>query len=190
MLELYTSEGCSSCPPADAWLTSLKSSDEVFKQFIPIAFHVDYWNGLGWPDRFSTAAFTDRQRKHVIAGNSRQSYTPQFVINSAEWSRWFKGDRVWQPRKENVGRLTVNVKRENNLLNVSFAPTQASKMSQVTVNVAILGMGITTEVKAGENHGRTLKHDFVVLNHVQQPVQASDRRWYLVMPEVPAKGPR
>jgi hypothetical protein len=77
LVELYTSEGCSSCPPADRWLSGLKRQPGV----IAVAFHVDYWNGLGWPDRFSSPAFTERQKQGVGSNGSRYAYTPQIVVN-------------------------------------------------------------------------------------------------------------
>ncbi|MBW8760754.1 MAG: DUF1223 domain-containing protein, partial [Burkholderiales bacterium] len=81
LVELYTSEGCSSCPPADRWLSSLKGQPGV----IAAAFHVDYWNGLGWPDRFSRPAYTERQKQGVGVNGSRYAYTPQIVVNGRDW---------------------------------------------------------------------------------------------------------
>lgn len=70
VLELYTSEGCSSCPRADRWLSSLVDKQGVFKDFVPMAFHVDYWDYIGWKDRFANAEFSQRQRRHVVNGNT------------------------------------------------------------------------------------------------------------------------
>jgi hypothetical protein len=67
LLELFTSEGCSSCPPADAWVSKLKTSPDLWKSVVPVVFHVDYWNGLGWPDRFSSRANTERQQHYSAA---------------------------------------------------------------------------------------------------------------------------
>src|ERR1043166_1377606 len=64
LIELYTSEGCSSCPPAEAWLSKLKTEAGLWKDFVPVAFHVDYWDHLGWRDRFASAVFTERQRAY------------------------------------------------------------------------------------------------------------------------------
>ncbi|MDB4793761.1 DUF1223 domain-containing protein, partial [Methylacidiphilales bacterium] len=65
LIELYSSEGCSSCPPAEAWVNDLKSAPELWKSIFPVVFHVDYWDGLGWPDRFSRADYTQRQRNYA-----------------------------------------------------------------------------------------------------------------------------
>src|SRR6266581_5068954 len=69
LVELFTSEGCSSCPPADAWISQLKESPDLWKKIVPVAFHVDYWNNLGWRDRFAKPEFTARQRRYVAAGS-------------------------------------------------------------------------------------------------------------------------
>ena len=80
LLELFTSEGCSSCPPADAWLSTLVRDPRLWQTLVPVAFHVDYWDGPGWQDRFATPAFSARQRRHVGHGLVRQVYTPGFVV--------------------------------------------------------------------------------------------------------------
>lgn len=199
ILELYTSEGCSSCPPADRWFSTLKQRGDVFKNFIPMAFHVDYWNRLGWKDRFSSAEFSARQRSHVMSGHASQAYTPQLVVNAQEWRGWGRQD--WQASQRHVGVLKASINDDSRLMNVVFNPASNEILGggllseflpegahQVVLNVAMLGMGLNTQVKAGENHGLHLKHDFVVLNHVQQPVQSSLKQWQLVMPAIPQQG--
>lgn len=95
LLELYTSEGCSSCPPAEKWLSGMKSESGLWTDFVPVAFHVDYWNSLGWRDRWSSEKFSDRQRVYAQAWGSENIYTPELVLNGKEWSNWFdwKGAR-------------------------------------------------------------------------------------------------
>src|SRR5574339_14875 len=78
LLELYTSEGCSSCPPAEAWLSRLKSDARLWKDFVPVAFHVDYWDYLGWRDPFGAAEYSERQRGYAAQWKSRSVYTPGF----------------------------------------------------------------------------------------------------------------
>ena len=84
VVELYTSEGCSSCPPADRWLSTLKNRPDV----VALAFHVNYWDQLGWPDRFASAAFTERQRQLMAPSGSRYVYTPQVIANGQDWRGW------------------------------------------------------------------------------------------------------
>lgn len=188
-LELYTSEGCSSCPPADRWYTSLKENDGVFKQFIPMAFHVDYWNYIGWEDRFSTKEYTQRQTNHVRAGNTTQNYTPQVVLNNQEWRGHLNGVREWEATNQKAGVLKAVLKDDNRLL-VNFSPASAKyfENKQWVLNVAYLGMGLKTDVKRGENAGRELNHDFVVLQHQQQTVDAQAQKWQTTVSAIPAAG--
>ena len=85
LLELYTSEGCNSCPPADRWVSNLPRPQLVPQQLVVLAFHVDYWNYLGWPDRFSQQRFTERQQALVRANGLRTAYTPQLVLNGRDF---------------------------------------------------------------------------------------------------------
>src|SRR6478672_1752441 len=85
LIELFTSEGCSSCPPAEAWLSKLKTNARLWKDFVPVAFHVDYWDNLGWPDRFAAKPWTERQRTYATAWNTTTVYTPEFVLDGREW---------------------------------------------------------------------------------------------------------
>src|SRR5260370_670544 len=79
LLELYTSEGCSSCPPAEAWLSGLKKSPGLWKDFVPLAFHVDYWDYLGWRDPWAERGFSDRQRAYAENWHNENVYTPAFA---------------------------------------------------------------------------------------------------------------
>jgi hypothetical protein len=87
LVELYTSEGCSSCPPAEAWLSRLKDGPGLWKEFVPVAFHVDYWDYLGWRDKWSAEAFSARQRAYASAWHNDNIYTPGFILNGSEWRR-------------------------------------------------------------------------------------------------------
>ena len=178
VVELYTSEGCSSCPPADAWLSSLKSDSRLFKTLLPIAFHVDYWDQLGWPDRFASSAHSQRQRALVRAGLLSQLYTPGIMVNSREWRGWFNGQREINEADTRPGRLIANFHQGQ--LSVRFATDRT-----YTVHIAVLGMGLTTAVKAGENRGRRLTHDFVVLDRWQQTGQ---QPWQLSLADLPDRG--
>jgi len=175
VIELFTSEGCSSCPPADRWLSSYKDSDELFKSVIPLAFHVDYWDWLGWNDRFASKFFTKRQRDYVTAGQLSQAYTPGILINSTEWRQWFKGERRWDASTDEPGILSVSV-TDKNSVEIEF-----TQEKELTVYVALLGMNIESIIKRGENRGKTFKHDFVVLNLQQKNGMG---RWEVMLPDV------
>jgi hypothetical protein len=183
LVELYTSEGCSSCPLADRWLSTHKSNRKLFDDFIPIAFHVDYWDYIGWKDRFASPKHTKRQRQHEKAGNIKQVYTPGFVINSKEWKSWFVG-RTKLPKSNNkAGELDVFL--EENSQNTKILKVNYSEKQGTVLHVAYLGMGIKNRVKAGENRNKFLKHDFVALNYFSLP---GNQKWTVALADVPQIG--
>ena len=161
LLELYTSEGCSSCPPADRWLSTLKDDPGLWKEIIPIAFHVDYWDYLGWKDAFSKAEYTQRQRNYARWHNLRTIYTPGFLQNGKEFRGWNRGRGVKNRLGKSVGQLTVNI--NDGVVTANFKPVRKIK-NPVILNVAWLGFDLETEIRAGENEGKKLKHDFVSFN--------------------------
>jgi len=159
LLELYTSEGCSSCPPADRYLNSLLDSDGLWQSFIPIALHVDYWDYIGWENRFANADHSARQRQYAREQALTTIYTPGFVFNGKEWRNWFKRS-LDVPNGNLPGILKLEV--ENQHARLHFTPTNFNK-NKLKVNLALLGFNLETEVKAGENRGKKLPHNFVVL---------------------------
>lgn len=160
-IELYTSEGCSSCPAADRWIASLQHDNGLWSEFVPVAFHVDYWDYLGWEDKFAKEAFSDRQHLHRTQGNISRVYTPGFVIQGQEWHGFFQHKaRPSQPDRT-VGKLTLEL--ENDLASLTFFPTNALKTADF--NIALLGFGLKHTISGGENAGALLEHDFVVLDH-------------------------
>jgi hypothetical protein len=160
LIELYTSEGCSSCPPADKWMTALKERDGLWRDYAPIALHVDYWNYTGWTDRFSKQRYTSRQQQYVRDGNVRVAYTPGFMANGEEWRGWFSGDALTMQNPP-VGNLSRGLKGDS--IALRFDPI-AEVDEKLVVNIAILGMQLVSDVQAGANNGKELKHDFVALN--------------------------
>jgi hypothetical protein len=159
LIELYTAEGCSSCPPAEEWLSKLGTQPGLWKNFVPLAFHVDYWDGRGWKDRFASAAFTQRQRAYTAAWNSGSAYTPAFAVNGRE-SR-----SPGVPAATNVSAGTLRIMRAgSNRFVFTYSPASKTE-SQWDLHVALLGSGIVSKVAGGENAGRQLRHDFVVLKY-------------------------
>lgn len=166
LVELYTSEGCSSCPPADRWLSSLRSG-RFQDQVVALAFHVDYWNQLGWIDRFSEPAFSDRQRDISVRQHSRVIYTPQVVVDGKDMRAWSSASQFAQRvaelnRRPPGARINATAKLADGEVKlrgtVAFTPAAPSTV----VWLALFQNGITSAVAAGENAGRTLQHDFVV----------------------------
>ncbi len=160
LIELYTSEGCSSCPPADRWLSSLNDSPELWASFVPVAFHVDYWNYIGWPDRFAKQEYTQRQRRYAAEFRERTIYTPGVRQSGLEWRGW-RREGVSSPAIE-TGKLQVNVDAQG-LISASFTPQAPDNSEPLQLTLAVLGMSLESDVKRGENKGKKLKHDFVVL---------------------------
>jgi hypothetical protein len=161
LVELYTSEGCSSCPPAERWLGELRDHPGLWRDFVPVAFHVDYWNRLGWPDRFSTKDFTQRQYDHATAWGNGSVYTPCFVRDGAEWRPAGKT----MPAMPGAAAGTLAATYDGATLHVDFTPAGARGPAQAgyEVHAALLGGGIVSKVTAGENSGATLHHDFIAL---------------------------
>ncbi|MBT8136117.1 MAG: DUF1223 domain-containing protein [Gammaproteobacteria bacterium] len=165
VIELFTSEGCSSCPPADRWLSGLKNHEGLWNDFVPLAFHVDYWDYIGWKDRFASLTYSQRQRRYESEGSLRTVYTPGFLVNGNEWRGWFGRRAMDFSADETPGVLRAVVGGDE--IKVAFEPSvgaaSAATSRELRVTVALLGAGLKTEVRAGENRGRTLSHDFVVL---------------------------
>ncbi len=161
LVELYTSEGCSSCPPAEAWLSRLKNDPSLWKQFVPVAFHVDYWDRLGWRDRFSSKRWTERQSSYAALWSGDSIYTPAIVINGREERDWSRTS-FSQPNEKQTGTLRV-MSGDGKTFALEFRPVDGTARDW-DAHLALLGSEITTDVRAGENSGRNLKHDFVVLD--------------------------
>lgn len=172
LVELYTSEGCSSCPPADRFLSQQTESKLLWKRRIPVAFHVDYWDGLGWPDRYAKNSHTRRQIKYKSLGLTESVYTPQFVVSGEEWKAYFLSSKLPKPSKRKVGVLNLTV--SDSQYQADFTPYKASDKVYV-LNVAQLAMGVDQEVSKGENGGRTLTHNFLVTSRLLDANQG--RSW-------------
>jgi hypothetical protein len=174
IVELFTSEGCSDCPPADTLLDKLIATQPIAGvEIIALGQHVDYWDRLGWKDRFSSAALTNRQRLYQTRFSTPSIYTPQMVVDGrAE----FVGSDASAARRaiersmaspHGVVRLTIDadVARGDSDVAVSVAATDLPRLGsgdRADIIVAVTESGLRTEVKRGENHGRTLSHAPVV----------------------------
>lgn len=161
VLELFTSEGCSSCPPADKLLRRLKAEGD--STVFLLSYHVDYWNYLGWKDPFSQAAFGNRQREYAQRFGLDGSYTPQLIVNGEEE---FVGSDEKRLRtslaKGSAASISIAASAaltDKNTLQVSYS---CSSPEGLTLNVALVQNEATTDVKRGENGGRILQHVNVV----------------------------
>lgn len=164
LVELYTSEGCNSCPPADRWLSTLKGRPQV----LAAAFHVDYWDRLGWTDRFGDARHTERQAEVARQGGARFSYTPQVLVNGRDWRGWPTLPIVAAPA---AVQLTL-ARGDGPRVNVQVTP-QRGAPARLALWWAVLEDGHVSRVSAGENLGVTLQHDHVVRHYGRLPAWAA-----------------
>jgi hypothetical protein len=166
LLELYTSEGCSSCPPADKWLSDFKPDT---KKIIPLAFHVDYWDYIGWKDKFSKAEYSERQRKTAAFAGAGFVYTPQFVFNGrdlkgVDTSRLNQAISASQKLASRAD-LSLNAITQANgeiTLKATAQAINSAEINNADIFIAIYENKLVSQVNAGENNGRELKHDYVV----------------------------
>ena len=168
LLELYTSEGCNSCPPADRWLSGIARDGPGADSVVPLALHVDYWDRLGWKDRFASARYSERQQELARAAGSRAVYTPGVFLNLEEFRGWSSSARFQQAlRAINAKPASADIRLELD----TPAPAQLAVKAvfkvkpgagQAQAFLALYENRLRTEVGAGENRGATLHHDFVV----------------------------
>lgn len=163
LVELFTSEGCSSCPPADRNLIFLENQQPVAQaEIITLAFHVDYWDRLGWKDRFSSAKYSARQEAYAHAFRLDSNYTPQMVVDGSEE---FVGSDSGKATKEILaaaGSAKATIALDASAKGLNFKISDAPKHSDATVYAAIAEDGISSRVERGENAGNTLEHVSVV----------------------------
>jgi hypothetical protein len=194
VLELYTSEGCSSCPPADRFLSALKDAGISDRQLIPMAFHVTYWDHIGWRDRFAKKQYDQRQRSLARKNRQNSVYTPQFVLVGDDY-------RSYASFSEDINKLAVQIATVDLMLRLRFqdSPGDGSRLhgnimtgsEDVAANVrkiyleltstavsgsvddislyfAVLEDHLYSDVNDGENDGEKLRHDYVV-RHLSEP---------------------
>jgi len=181
IVELFTSEGCDSCPPADKWFSALPAIDG---KLIPLAFHVDYWDYIGWKDRFGKPSFAERQRAEVSRGGGRTVYTPQVLYNGKDW-RGLSGStgltasvgdmnarpsraavvlglKLAESAKGGVTDQPAAMQTQSLEVHLSVKIADANERKDAALFMAITENNLTSRVGAGENRGATLTHDHLV----------------------------
>jgi hypothetical protein len=168
LVELYTSEGCDSCPPADRWLSSHFAGGGDATRALALAFHVDYWDRLGWTDRFASHAYTERQYAAMQANGKTFVVTPQILLQGHE----FPASRrtMPQPALDRIAREPAAAMIELTAINdgKEIAASAVSRIANAenraksTLSIAYVDSGLVSDVKAGENKGVRLTHDHVV----------------------------
>jgi len=165
LLELYTSEGCDSCPPTDDWLSRASKEPGV----VAVAFHVDYWDRLGWRDRFALGEFTQRQREQVQRSGARYAYTPQVFLNGSDW----QGRGALPAGSPKPATVKLRVERLGpESVDVAWTATPGAA-PELQFWWAVVEDGLASEVTAGGNQGRRLHHDAVARRYAQFPPLAS-----------------
>ena len=170
LVELYTSEGCSSCPPADRWLSSLGAQGGVPGRVAPLSLHVDYWDYIGWKDPYAKREFSLRQRKLTQLQRLALVYTPQVMLQGRDFRAW--GTRAFdeavarinaQPAKARI-ELAIRGSTAAGLdVEAGAVLLERAQQGHAALYLASYQNRLTSKVDAGENRGRTLAHDHVVL---------------------------
>lgn len=183
LIELYTSEGCSSCPPADEWLSEFKGNKKV----VPLAFHVDYWDYIGWKDRFASPKFSARQRRAASLNSANFVYTPQIMLNGRDFRGWrdnvgFEKTVAALSRPSTVG-LNMQLRRfSDSSYRLEAAAQAVQRVQSADIFIALYENNLSSRVNTGENSGRELKHNFVVRELLGPYRLPKDGRWQKTIP--------
>jgi hypothetical protein len=185
LVELYTSQGCSSCPPADQWLARL---DDRAGRVVPLSLHVGYWDYIGWKDPFAKREFNERQRWLAERNRNRTVYTPGVFVNARETPRWSDGAAFETTVRAIAARpaaatLELAVERvQGARIDVRARGELATaREGDAKLFVALTESGLATRVKAGENRGETLQNSHVARGW-SGPLPLGDRRVSLPVP--------
>ena len=167
LVELYTSEGCDSCPPAEAWLSSRLGASKTSMHPIALAFHVDYWDRLGWVDRFADAEYTARQYAAMRANGDSFVYTPQILLQGHDFSGWRNNDatpidNAARAKARATIAIDVTPGAREVVVHADARIIDRPAPADTALFVAYVDSGLVSEVKAGENRGVRLRHDHVV----------------------------
>jgi hypothetical protein len=169
LVELYTSEGCDSCPPADRWLSSLQSKGFTPDKVVPLALHVDYWDYIGWKDPYAKRVFATRQRRLADLKRAKIVYTPQVLLQGQDFRHWETGEFGSAVEKLNrqaprakIG-LTLNSMGSTSVdVTLTAELLSGAERKDAGLYLAAFENKLTSHVSAGENRGKTLPHDYVV----------------------------
>ncbi len=181
LVELYTAEGCNDCPPADEWLARAAKSGEATY----LAFHVDYWDDIGWHDRFGNKLHTQRQKLKTLLNDGGQTiYTPQVMVGNEIRAPWREKGRFARllngVRDRDAGvSIEASARVQADRLQVSIDATPAASAGNgkpVWIWLALYEDGLSTQIKAGENKGKLLRHDHVV-RFLQGPWKLPQQQW-------------
>jgi len=199
LVELYTSEGCDTCPPADRWLSSLFAQGFKPDQVVPLALHVDYWDYIGWKDPFAKGEFSARQRRLAQMKRPSIVYTPQVLLQGQDFRRWSGSEFTEQvvrinsrPARARIALTIRAVAPEAIHAELSAMLIDPSERKNAAVYLAAYENKLASEVAAGENRGKRLEHDFVVREWIG-PIgfgEGAKLEEKLALPLLPGANPR
>lgn len=189
VLELFTSQGCSSCPSADILLQQVKK--EYKKEVFALSYHVDYWNYIGWKDPFSKARYADKQNEYNIKFRNRSNYTPQLVVNGKEHfvgsssSKMYGKIQMYKEKKSanRVGLENISVGNTS----VSFEYDVEGGLENKVIRTLLVLDERTTEVKRGENRNRTLQNSNIVVAERTFSIDEATGAMKISIPEIVEK---
>ncbi|MEL6548841.1 MAG: DUF1223 domain-containing protein [Pseudomonadota bacterium] len=186
VVELYTSQGCSSCPPADAMLHDMAKQDDI----IALALHVDYWDYIGWKDEFAQPAFTERQKGYARAAGARSVYTPQMIIGGQDHVIGTRPNEVATHLVNHMAKAAlVEIETERTGQRVRVRAIPVTRINgEVVVQLVTYRPSSRVEIKRGENAGRTLDYANVVTSW-QEARPWSGRGEYTLTASVPTSEP-
>jgi len=170
LVELYTSEGCDSCPPADRWLSGLGARGYVPGRVVPLSLHVDYWDYIGWKDPYAKELFSSRQKKLTQLQRSAFVYTPQVLLQGRDFRSWRSAafDEALarinsQKAKARLELAIERLRKDSVEVRIAAELLDGGEQKDAALYIAAYENKLASQVTAGENRGRTLAHDFVVL---------------------------
>lgn len=173
LVELFTSEGCSSCPPADRWLSKLTRAGLGFDKVVPLSLHVTYWDYIGWQDPYAQPQFTSRQRDYARQRGTTTVYTPQVVLAGQDFPGWSGGAFDREIAQLQMQPATARIELQGSAVGSALqlkvktarlpaASAAAGSGQAEQLHLAVFEMGLQSKVTRGENRGETLTHDYVV----------------------------
>ncbi|MBL8473205.1 MAG: DUF1223 domain-containing protein [Rhodocyclaceae bacterium] len=179
VIELYTSEGCNSCPPADRWLSSLRP-EAAAGRVLPLAFHVDYWDYLGWRDAYAQPQFSSRQRAAAARAGARTVYTPQVIADGRNFDRWRQPQALQEALHRVEARraeadLQIGIRAATEGAELDYRADVAGFSGNADLFLVRWESGLSSRVTAGENRGEVLQQDFVVRDWIG-PLPAREGR--------------
>ena len=176
-VEMYTSDADRNCNPGLSWMTSLKVNDtgSLWKEFVPVTFHVDLWDSKACRDSFAQKKFSDLLMSYKKKWGIGFLHQPTVAVNGTEWSGWLRGQDIPRTTSKNVGVLSADGSKKEGHFLVTFTPAQEGLSKDLTAHAALLAFGLKSKPSDGNNRGNSLTHDFIVVQYQEKPMRLLTR---------------